>query len=90
MFISAAKGEEIFCMFLPELEMYFLDLYLQSLGHNAVCVWGGGGGGCCVLTVHMHFSYGNPINTAQFIGSTILSSLSCWISCTVSQESSLF
>ena len=40
MFIAAAKDEEIFCMFLPELEMYFLDLYLQSLGHNAVCVCG--------------------------------------------------
>ena len=37
MFIAAAKGEEIFCMFLPELGMYFLDLYLQSLGHNTVC-----------------------------------------------------
>ena len=54
MFISAAKGEEIFCMFLPELETYFLDLYLQSLGHNAVC-GGGGGGVLCANSPHAFF-----------------------------------
>ena len=72
MFIAAAKGEEIFCMFLPELEMYFLDLYLQSLGHNGVSVCM-----CCIVRVHIHFSYGNLISTGQLIGRSILSSLSC-------------
>lgn len=56
----------------PRARDVFLDLHLQSLGHNGVSVCM-----CCIVRVHIRFSYGNPISTGQFIGRSILSSLTC-------------